>query len=87
MLQVIFFAIFFGITLILIPNDKSKPIVDLFTSLNDVFLRMVDLVMKAAPYFVFALMAGVVAKMADTPSEVFEIFIGLLLVPCSRFPI
>jgi len=77
MLQVIFFAIFFGIVLILIPDEKSKPIVELFSSINDVFLKMVDLVMKAAPYFVFALMAGVVAKMADTPHEVFEIFKSL----------
>jgi Na+/H+-dicarboxylate symporter len=38
---------------------------------------MVDLVMKAAPYFVFALLAGVIARMADTPAQVFEIFKGL----------
>ena len=33
--------------------------------------------MEAAPFFVFALLAGVIAKMADTPAEVFEIFVGL----------
>jgi len=38
---------------------------------------MVDLVMKAAPFFVFALLAGVIAKMADTPAQVLEIFKGL----------
>lgn len=74
MLQVIFFAIFFGITLVLIPQEKAKPVIDFINGSNEVFLRMVDVVMKAAPYFVFALMAGVVAKMADTPEEVLQIF-------------
>ena len=77
MLQVIFFAIFFGITLIIIPEEKAKPLIEFFNSINEAFLKMVEIVMKAAPYFVFALMAGVVAKMADTPKEVFEIFKSL----------
>ena len=77
MLQVIFFAIFFGITLAVIPNEKSAPVKNFISSINEVFLRMVDTIMKAAPFFVFALLAGVVAKMADSPGEVFEIFKGL----------
>ena len=77
MLQVIFFAIFFGITLVLIPEEVSAPIINLVNGMNSIFLKMVDLVMKAAPFFVFCLLAGVVAKMADSPQEVFEIFIGL----------
>ena len=76
-LQVIFFAIFFGITLVLIPEEASAPIINLVNGMNSIFLKMVDLVMKAAPFFVFCLLAGVVAKMADSPQEVFEIFIGL----------
>ena len=77
MLQVIFFAIFFGITLVLIPEEASAPIINLVSGMNSIFLKMVDVVMKAAPFFVFCLLAGVVAKMADSPQEVFEIFIGL----------
>jgi len=77
MLQVIFFAIFFGITIVLIPKDKSEPVIAFINGVNAIFVKMVDLVMRAAPFFVFALLAGVVAKMADTPAEVFEIFIGL----------
>ena len=77
MLQVIFFAIFFGITLVLIPEEASAPIINLINGMNSIFLKMVDLVMKAAPFFVFCLLAGVVAKMADSPQEVFEIFKGL----------
>jgi Na+/H+-dicarboxylate symporter len=77
MLQVIFFAIFFGITLVLIPEEASAPIINLINGMNSIFLKMVDVVMKVAPFFVFCLLAGVVAKMADSPQEVFEIFIGL----------
>lgn len=77
MLQVIFFAIFFGISIAILPNESTKPVVDFVNSINDIFLKMVDSVMKVAPYFVFALLAGVIAKMANSPSEVLEIFIGL----------
>ncbi len=77
MLQVIFFAIFFGITIVLIPKEKAAPIIAFVDGVNAIFIKMVDLVMKAAPFFVFALLAGVVAKMANTPTEVYEIFKGL----------
>ena len=77
MLQVIFFAIFFGISIAMLPNGTTKPVVDFINSINEIFLKMVDSVMKVAPYFVFALLAGVIAKMANSPAEVLEIFIGL----------
>ncbi|MEN0006966.1 MAG: dicarboxylate/amino acid:cation symporter, partial [Bacteroidota bacterium] len=78
MLQVIFFAIFFGVVLIMLPDEKIKTVVDFVNGTNEIFLKMVEIVMEAAPFFVFALMAGVIAKMADTPTEVLEIFKGLL---------
>jgi len=77
MLQVIFFAIFFGIVLLMIPAAQAKPVIDLVNGINEVFLKMVEVVMNAAPFFVFALMAGVIAKMASTTTEVIEIFKGL----------
>ena len=77
MLQVIFFAIFFGITLAVLPSETVAPVTNFINALNQVFLKMVDFVMKASPFFVFALLAGVIAKMADTPAEVLEIFLGL----------
>jgi len=78
MLQVIFFAVFFGIVLMLIPKEKTKYLMGVIDGANEVFLKMVGLVMDAAPFFVFALMAGVISKMADTPAQVFEIFKSLL---------
>lgn len=78
MLQIIFFALFFGVCLLFIPNDKSQPVLTLVDGINEVFLKMVDLVMQAAPFFVFALLAGVVSKMAGNDiGKVVEIFKGL----------
>lgn len=78
MLQVIFFAVFFGVVLMLLPKEKTKYLQGVIEGANEVFLKMVGLVMDAAPFFVFALMAGVISKMADTPAQVFEIFKSLL---------
>lgn len=77
MLQVIFFAIFFGICVAILPEEKVSSVKNFARGTNDVFLKMVDIIMQAAPFFVFALMAGVLSQMADTPAEVFEIFKGL----------
>ncbi len=73
MLQIIFFAIFFGLALVLIPEERGKPVKQFFDSLNDVILKMIDLIMIAAPYGVFALLASLVA---EAPSQ--DLFIALL---------
>lgn len=62
MLQVIFFAIFFGIGLILIPSEKSKPVIGFFDGFNEVILKMIDIIMLAAPYGVFSLLAALIAE-------------------------
>ena len=73
MLQVIFFAIFFGIGLILIPEKQSKPVKDFFDGFNEVILKMIDIIMLAAPYGVLALMAALVV---EAPSA--DLFYALL---------
>ncbi|NAS30619.1 cation:dicarboxylase symporter family transporter [Flavobacteriaceae bacterium R38] len=65
MLQVIFFTIFFGISMLLIGEKASKPLKDFFDALNDVVLKMVDLIMLTAPVAVFALLANVVVTSSD----------------------
>ncbi|WP_298247116.1 dicarboxylate/amino acid:cation symporter [uncultured Christiangramia sp.] len=62
MLQVIFFAIFFGLGLILIPEKTAKPVKDFFDGFNEVILKMIDLIMLTAPYGVFALLAALVVE-------------------------
>ena len=60
MLQIIFFAILFSIALVLIPGDKTQVVKDFFDGLNDVILKIVDIIMRFAPYGVLALMAALV---------------------------
>jgi proton glutamate symport protein len=62
MLQIIVFAIFFGMGLILIPADKAKPVKGFFDGFNEVILKLIDLIMLAAPFGVFALLAALVAE-------------------------
>lgn len=62
MLQVIFFAIFFGIALILIPQEQAQPVKAFFDGFNEVILKMIDIIMLAAPYGVFALLASLIAE-------------------------
>jgi len=66
MLQVIFFAIFFGLGLILIPEATAKPVKDFFDGFNEVILKLIDLIMLAAPYGVFALLASLVVESPST---------------------
>ncbi len=62
MLQVIFFAVFFGSGLILIPSEKAAPVKAFFDAFNEVILKLIDLIMLAAPYGVFALLAALVVE-------------------------
>jgi Na+/H+-dicarboxylate symporter len=65
MLQVIVFTIIFAISMLLIGEQRAKPMKNFFDSLNFVVLKMVDLIMLIAPYAVFALLAGVVVSSSD----------------------
>jgi len=73
-LQVVFFAIFAGIALLMIPREKAKPLLDLFESLNDMIIRMVEIIMLFAPIGVFALMAGTITSIAgDDLGQIMEL--------------
>ena len=72
MLQIIFFVIFFGISLLLIKPEESKPVKAFFDGLNEVVLKMVDLIMLIAPIAVFALIASLLTEISNP-----EIFIAL----------
>lgn len=72
MLQVIFFAVFFGVALILIPENLAMPVKSFFDGFNEVILKMVDIIMLAAPIGVFALLAALVS---EAPSS--DLFVAL----------
>ena len=67
MLQIIFFALMFGVAALSVGKEKIKPVIDLFNSLNDIILKMIDYIIQTAPYGVMALMAGLVV---DTSGDI-----------------
>ena len=77
MLQVIFFAIFFGITMAILPKERMNGIQSFVDGVGDIFVKMVDIIMKAAPFFVFCLMAGLMTQMAGSPQELIGMFASL----------
>lgn len=78
MLQVILFALLFGIGLVLIPEEKSKPVKAFFDGTNDVVLKMVDLIMYFAPIGVFALLGSIIVDITGSnPAAAVEILLAL----------
>lgn len=75
MLQVIFFGLFFGIALVLLPKGSTPIVRDFMKQMTHIFIKMVEMVMLGAPFFVFALMASTLTKLAgDEPSRLVELF-------------
>ena len=78
MLQLIFFTILFGISIILIPKSKTKNLRFLIDELNDVVLKLIDIIMKFSPFGVFALLAGVIVDVAgDEIEKTYQLFSAL----------
>ena len=93
MLQVIFFVIFFGIGLVLIPEEQSRPVKAFFDGVNEVILKLIDLIMLAAPYGVFSLLATLVVNLPSL--DLFKallgyaacVVIGLLVLVLAFYPV
>ncbi|MCJ7626999.1 MAG: dicarboxylate/amino acid:cation symporter [Longimicrobiales bacterium] len=62
MLQIIFFALFLGIALTVLTEEKRKPLIDVLESVNDAMVVIVEMIMKIAPYGVFILIASVAGR-------------------------
>lgn len=98
MLQVIFFALLFGVALILVPSSKVAVVKDFINGLNEVILKIVELIMHTAPYGVFALMTTLFVDFVGTDvgasAQLFTslgvyaatIIIGLLLMAGIIYP-
>ncbi len=86
MLQVIFFTIFLGISMLLVPEKEVRPLKKFFDALNDVILKMVDLIMLFAPIAVLSLLATVIVTTNDAAvlfallRYVGVVVVGLLLL-------
>ncbi len=62
MLQLIFFALVLGLALTTIPGEKAGPVIAFFDGLNEAMIALIHLIMKLAPYGVFALSASIVGE-------------------------
>ncbi len=86
MLQVVFFALFLGIGLVLVRNEATDHVLKFFQGLNDVIIKMVDVIMLYAPIGVFALIADTITSIAgDSLASVLELlrtlgFYGLVVL-------
>lgn len=79
MLQIIFFAIFFGITLISLPREKVSGVISFVEGASEIFIKMVDIIMRGAPFFVFALMAGKLTEMAsNSPERIIDLLSAII---------
>jgi Na+/H+-dicarboxylate symporter len=75
MLQVVFVAIFIGIGLLLIPKEEAQPLLSVFESLNELIIKLVEVIMWMAPVGVFGLIADAITSIAtDSPGDI----LGLL---------
>ena len=80
MLQIVFFAIIFGIALLQIKSEKKNIVIGFFEGLNDVVIQIIHFIMMIAPYGVFALIATLIVEIAgNDPSKALEILSALML--------
>ncbi|NPD46254.1 dicarboxylate/amino acid:cation symporter [Lentimicrobium sp. S6] len=94
MLQIIFFSIFIGIAIVILPENKTKPVRDFFNSMNLVILKVIDLIMEFAPIGVFALLGTIIVDMKGD-IDLFKalglyavtVVLGLLILIFGFYPI
>jgi Na+/H+-dicarboxylate symporter len=94
MLQIIFFSILFSLALVLVPGEKTQVVKDFFDGLNDVILKIVDIIMRFAPFGVLALMAALVVDYSGD-TDIFRalgmymvtVIIGLFLLIIGLYPL
>lgn len=61
MLQVIVLALFFGFGIVLV-GKKAQPVVDFVESINEVCMKIMEMIIRLSPIGVFAMMVPVVAQ-------------------------
>ena len=78
MLQVVFISIIFGISLIGIDRKFSKPVLEFLEGVNQLVIKLVEIIMYFAPYGVFALIAKTISSVSGDISQIGSILSALL---------
>lgn len=76
-LQILFFALFFGIALSVIPDEKRQPLIDLIETINQAMIWMIKKVLVIAPIGVFGLMVNSIALFG---MDIMKLVLALLAV-------
>ena len=99
MLQVVFVALLTGIGLLLIPKADARPLLSVFESLNELIIKLVEVIMWTAPVGVFGLLADAITSIAaDSPGDVlsllgalgfyaFTVVAGLAIMVFAVYPV
>ena len=78
MLQIIFFALLFGVAMLLTGKKKTKSLKKLIHAANEVMLKIVNLIMHVAPYAVFALLGSLLTELiGENTSDTWALFQAL----------
>jgi DAACS family dicarboxylate/amino acid:cation (Na+ or H+) symporter len=84
MLALIFFSLIFGAALVLIPEEKSEPVIKVLDGIGDAIIKIIEFAMELAPYGVFGLIFVMTSRfgwglLAQLGMYVFVVVIGLLI--------
>ncbi|MCX8055440.1 MAG: dicarboxylate/amino acid:cation symporter [Ignavibacteria bacterium] len=75
MLQIIFFAILFGVAIVVLKSPKVEIVRDFISGINDIILKIIDFIMYFAPIGVMALLAGLIVDYSgNNPSQSLKLF-------------
>ena len=78
MLQIVFISIIFGIALIGIDRKFSQPVLAFLEGINQMIIKLVEMIMYFAPYGVFALIAKTISSVSGDISQIGSILSALL---------
>ena len=78
MLQIIFFSILAGISILMV-GEKAEPVVKLLEIGNEIMMKMVNIVMAVAPYAVFALLAKAISDLGLDLLVDLAAYVGVLI--------
>lgn len=85
MLSIIVFAIIIGVSMITLPPNSSKPILDLLESVQKITMKVVSWAMRLAPFAAFGLIAAITSKiglsaLAGLGAYMITVVIGLFIM-------
>ncbi|MCD4770131.1 MAG: dicarboxylate/amino acid:cation symporter [Bacteroidales bacterium] len=94
MLQIIFFSLLFAVAMITLKVKQIEVVKSLFDGLNDIILKIVDIIMMFAPVGVFALLSALIAEFSGD-SDLFVAlgkyaaltFFGILFMIITVYPV